>query len=118
MSSKENLKDSSWMRVEKARSVNRPTCFDYVDFLFSNFIELHGDRNYADDKSIVGGIAMLDDIPVTVIGQQKGRNTDENIERNFGMSSPEGYRKALRLAKQAEKFRRPIVFLIDTPGAY
>lgn len=109
--------DEIWEHVLKARSVHRPTALDYINKMFSNFIEFHGDRSYGEDKSIVGGIALLDDMPVTIIGQQKGRNTEENIERNFGMTHPEGYRKALRLMKQAEKFHRPIVCFVDTPGA-
>ncbi len=106
-----------WAHVNKARSVNRPTSLDYINSIFTNFVELHGDRSFRDDKAIIGGIALLDGIPVTVIGQQKGRNIEENIERNFGMPNPEGYRKALRLMKQAEKFKRPIICFIDTPGA-
>ena len=110
--------DDIWEHVMKARSVHRPTALDYINKVFTNFIEFHGDRCYSDDKSIVGGIAFLDDMPVTVIGQQKGRDTEENIQRNFGMTSPEGYRKALRLMKQAEKFQRPIICFVDTPGAW
>lgn len=109
---------TAWDRVLLARHQNRPTACDFIDHIFDDFIELHGDRLYADDKSIVGGIGMLNGIPVTVIAQQKGRNLDENLERNFSMPHPEGYRKSLRLMKQAEKFRRPIITIIDTPGAY
>jgi acetyl-CoA carboxylase carboxyl transferase subunit alpha len=109
---------TAWDRVVLARKSDRPKSLDYMNLIFSDFIELHGDRCFADDKSIVGGIAMLDDIPVTVIGQQKGKSTAENIERNFGMTNPDGYRKALRLMKQAEKFNRPVITFIDTPGAY
>ncbi|MBP3503116.1 MAG: acetyl-CoA carboxylase carboxyltransferase subunit alpha [Clostridia bacterium] len=107
-----------WEKVGLARKADRPKSLDYINLIFSDFMELHGDRNFADDKSIIGGIAMLEDTPVTIIGQQKGKTTAENIERNFGMTNPEGYRKALRLMKQAEKFDRPIVTFIDTPGAY
>ena len=109
---------TAWDRVNLARQLERPKALDYIETIFNDFIELHGDRNFADDKSIVGGIAMLDDIPVTVIGEQKGKKAKENMERNFGMPNPEGYRKALRLMKQAEKFKRPIITFIDTPGAY
>ena len=109
---------SAWDRVLVARQVDRPKSSDYIENIFDDFIEFHGDRYFGDDKSIIGGIAMLKDIPVTVIGEQKGKNAKENIERNFGMPNPEGYRKALRLMKQAEKFKRPIITFIDTPGAY
>lgn len=101
-----------------ARHARRPTTLDFIKLIFDDFIELHGDRHYGDDKAMVGGIALFQGIPVTVIGHQKGKNTKENIYRHFGMAHPEGYRKALRLMKQAEKFRRPIITLIDTPGAY
>lgn len=109
---------SAWDRVNIARKAERPKSLDYINKIFTNFIELHGDRYFGDDKSIIGGIAELDEIPVTVIGEQKGKNAKENIERNFGMPNPEGYRKALRLMKQAEKFNRPIICFVDTPGAY
>ena len=109
---------SAWDRVLVARQVDRPKSSDYIENIFNDFIEFHGDRCFGDDKSIIGGIALLKDIPVTVIGEQKGKNAKENIERNFGMPNPEGYRKALRLMKQAEKFNRPIITFIDTPGAY
>lgn len=111
-------KITAWDRVTLARELDRPKALDYLNSLFKDFIELHGDRNFGDDKSIVGGIATLDGKPVTVIGEQKGKNVRENMERNFGMPEPEGYRKALRLMKQAEKFKRPIITFIDTPGAY
>ena len=111
-------KITAWEKVTLARELDRPKAMDYIKSLFQNFIELHGDRNFGDDKSIVGGIATLEGIPVTVIGEQKGKNVKENMERNFGMPEPEGYRKALRLMKQAEKFKRPVVTFIDTPGAY
>ena len=107
-----------WERVVLARKADRPKALDYINLIFTDFMELHGDRLFADDKSIIGGIGLLNEIPVTVIGQQKGKTTSENIERNFGMTNPEGYRKALRLMKQAEKFKRPIITFIDTPGAY
>ena len=111
-------KITAWEKVQLARQLERPKALDYINNLFDEFIELHGDRNFADDKSIIGGIATLDGKPVTVIGEQKGKNSKENLERNFGMPNPEGYRKALRLMKQAEKFNRPIITFIDTPGAY
>ena len=105
-------------RVQLARHPKRPFTLDYVERTFSDFIELHGDRAYRDDEAIVGGWARLDGETVMVIGHQKGRDMKENMRRNFGMAHPEGYRKALRLMQQAEKFGRPIVTLIDTPGAY
>ena len=111
-------KISAWDRVKIARESERPKALDYIESIFENFIELHGDRNFGDDKSIIGGIATLEGMAVTVIGEQKGKNSKENIKRNFGMPNPEGYRKALRLMKQAEKFNRPIITFIDTPGAY
>lgn len=111
-------KKSAWERVELARGKKRPTGKDYIDTLFENFYELHGDRLFADDSAVVGGIAYFKGKPVTVIAQEKGRGTKENIAHNFGMCSPEGYRKALRLMKQAEKFKRPVICLVDTPGAY
>ena len=111
-------KITAWDKVTLARQLDRPKSLDYINSLFEDFIELHGDRNFGDDKSIVGGIATLDGKPITVIGEQKGKNVKENMERNFGMPDPEGYRKALRLMKQAEKFKRPIITFIDTPGAY
>jgi acetyl-CoA carboxylase carboxyl transferase subunit alpha len=107
-----------WDRVQIARHASRPTTLDYINRLFTNFFECHGDRAYGDDKAIVGGIAKYKDIPVTVIGHQRGKDTKENIKRNFGMPHPEGYRKALRLMYQAEKFNRPIITFIDTKGAY
>lgn len=107
-----------WEKVKLARMPLRPTGLDYIDHIFHNFVELHGDRYFGEDRAIVGGIAFLGNLPVTVIAQQKGRNTKENIERNFSMPHPEGYRKALRLMKQAEKFHRPIICFIDTPGAF
>jgi acetyl-CoA carboxylase carboxyl transferase subunit alpha len=105
-------------RIQIVRHPKRPTFLDYVGMICTNFIELHGDRSYRDDPAMVGGIAYLDNIPVTVIGQQKGRDTKENIFRNFGLPHPEGYRKALRLMEQANKFDRPIICLVDVVGAY
>jgi acetyl-CoA carboxylase carboxyl transferase subunit alpha len=105
-------------RVQVARHPRRPYTLDYVEMVFDDFVELHGDRMFRDDDSIVGGWARLDGESVMLIGQQKGRDMKENLRRNFGMPHPEGYRKALRLMKQAEKFGRPVVTLIDTPGAY
>ncbi|WP_244833059.1 acetyl-CoA carboxylase carboxyltransferase subunit alpha [Clostridium sp. BJN0001] len=112
------LSSSAWDKVQIARYKDRPTGKYYIDNIFTDFIELHGDRNFGDDKSIIGGIGFFLGRPVTVISITKGSNTNENIERNFGMPNPEGYRKALRLMKQAEKFKRPIICLIDTPGAF
>lgn len=109
---------SSWERVNIARFKDRPNTLDYVERFIDGFIEFHGDRYFGDDPAIVGGIGIFQGIPVTVIGHQKGNNTKENIMRNFGMASPEGYRKALRLMKQAEKFNRPILTFIDTSGAF
>lgn len=111
-----NLKP--WDRVQVARHQERPTTLDYIDIIFTDFIEFHGDRLYGDDEAIVSGIAYYQDEPVTVIGHQRGRDTKENIRRNFGMPHPEGYRKALRHMKQANKFNRPIICFIDTKGAY
>lgn len=109
---------TAWERVKTARLLERPTSLFYINRIFDNFIELHGDRKFGDDPGIVCGIGKLVDTPVTVIGIQKGRNTKENIKRNFGMPNPEGYRKALRFMKQAEKFKRPVICFIDTPGAF
>jgi acetyl-CoA carboxylase carboxyl transferase subunit alpha len=110
-----NLKP--WQRVQMARHQDRPTSLDYIGELFTDFLEFHGDRNYGDDEAIVAGIAYYKDMPVTIIGHQRGKNTKENIRRNFGMPHPEGYRKALRHMKQADKFNRPIICFIDTKGA-
>lgn len=107
-----------WDRVQIARHPERPTTLDYISYLFTDFFECHGDRYYGDDQAIVGGIAKYHGLSVTVIGHQRGKDTKENIRRNFGMPHPEGYRKALRLMKQAEKFSRPIICFIDTKGAY
>lgn len=119
---KSNLKSKihlgAWEKLNIARLIERPTSLDFIEEIFDDFIELHGDRHFADDKCIVGGIATLNSMAVTIVGQQRGRNTKENIERNFGMPQPEGYRKALRLMKQAEKFNRPIICFVDTKGAY
>jgi acetyl-CoA carboxylase carboxyl transferase subunit alpha len=104
--------------VRLARHNKRPTTRDYIEHAIDDFIELHGDRRFADDPAMVAGIGFLEGIPVTILGQQKGKNVKENIRRNFGMAHPEGYRKALRLMKQAERFGRPVITLIDTPGAY
>jgi acetyl-CoA carboxylase carboxyl transferase subunit alpha len=109
---------SSWQIVQLARHPKRPYTLDYIQYMVTDFDELHGDRNFGDDPAIVGGIARLDGMPVMVIGQQKGRTTKEKLYRNFGMPHPEGYRKALRLMKLAEQFDIPIITLIDTPGAY
>lgn len=109
---------TAWERVKIARGNERPTSIDYIGHIFDRFLELHGDRLCRDDGAIVGGIAMINGIPVTVIGQQKGRNIKQNMKRNFGMPYPEGYRKALRLMKQAEKFHRPVICFVDTPGAF
>lgn len=111
-------KITAWERVKIARGTERPTTIDYIGSIFDRFLELHGDRMNGDDGAIVGGIATIDGIPVTVIGQQKGRNIKQNMKRNFGMPYPEGYRKAMRLMKQAEKFHRPVICFIDTPGAF
>lgn len=111
-----NLKP--WDRVQIARLQERPTTLDYIPYIFDSFMELHGDRNFRDDPAMIGGIGFLNGRAVTVIGQQRGKDTKDNIYRNFGMSHPEGYRKALRLMKQAEKFNRPIFTFIDTKGAY
>ncbi|KAB2334209.1 acetyl-CoA carboxylase carboxyl transferase subunit alpha [Bacillus mesophilum] len=107
-----------WDRVQIARHPQRPTTLDYISELFEGFFECHGDRVFGDDEAIVGGIARFKGLPVTVIGHQRGKDTKENIRRNFGMPHPEGYRKAMRLMKQAEKFNRPIICFIDTKGAY
>ncbi len=107
-----------WQRVQLARHPDRPYTLDYIYAMTDEFVELHGDRNYKDDKAIVGGIARIDDYKVMIIGHQKGRDTKSNLYRNFGMPNPEGYRKALRLMKLAEKFNKPIITMIDTPGAF
>jgi acetyl-CoA carboxylase carboxyl transferase subunit alpha len=114
----EMTKLSAWDKVLLARHPKRPKAKDFINYISLDFIELHGDRLFSDDQSIIGGIGSIDGIVFTIIAQQKGSNVEENISRNFGMPHPEGYRKALRLMKQAEKFNRPILTLIDTPGAY
>ncbi|HEY4566768.1 MAG TPA: acetyl-CoA carboxylase carboxyl transferase subunit alpha [Savagea sp.] len=108
----------AWERVQVARHPERPTTLDYIEHLVEDFMELHGDRFHGDDAAIVGGIGRFNGTPVTIIGHQRGKDTKENVRRNFGMPHPEGYRKALRLMKQAEKFGRPIICFIDTKGAY
>jgi len=110
--------EMAWRRVELARHPDRPYAMDYITRIFDNFIELHGDRYFGDDAAIVGGLGFLNGQPVTIIANQKGRSLKENMKRNHGMANPEGYRKALRLAKQAEKFHRPIITFVDTSGAY
>lgn len=112
----ENL--TPWQRVQLARHPRRPYTLDYIDMLMTDFLEIHGDRHFADDKAIVGGLATLDGEKIMVIGHQKGRDTKENLVRNFGSAHPEGYRKAMRLMYMAEKFAIPVVTFIDTPGAY
>jgi acetyl-CoA carboxylase carboxyl transferase subunit alpha len=107
-----------WQKVQLARHPDRPYTMDYIASMTKEFVELHGDRTFRDDKAIIGGFARLDDHAVVIIGHQKGRDTKSNVYRNFGMPNPEGYRKALRLMKLAEKFRKPVITLLDTPGAY
>lgn len=107
-----------WQKVQLARHPDRPYTLDYITMMTTDFVELHGDRNFRDDKAIVGGFALLDNDPVMIIGQQKGRDTKSNLYRNFGMATPEGYRKASRLMRLAAKFKKPIITLLDTPGAY
>jgi acetyl-CoA carboxylase carboxyl transferase subunit alpha len=108
----------TWKRVELARHPERPYALDYIHRIFDGFIELHGDRYFGDDPAIIGGLGFLDGRPLTILANQKGRSLKENMYRNHGMANPEGYRKALRLAREAEKFRRPIVTFVDTAGAY
>lgn len=110
--------NAAYEKVKIARSNKRPTSVDYIGQILTDFIELHGDRRFADDGAIVGGIALLEGMPVTVIGIEKGRNTKERMQHSFGSPNPEGYRKALRLMKQAEKFHRPVICFVDTSGAY
>lgn len=109
---------NAWQTVQVARHIQRPRTLDYIEHIFTDFIELHGDRHFAEDKSIIGGLAKFDKQPVMIIGHQKGRDTKENLERNFGMPRPEGYRKALRLMHLAEKFKLPVITFVDTNGAY
>ena len=110
--------ETAWQKVQIARANNRKTSLDYIEKIFDEFIELHGDRCYGDDKAMVCGLGRIENQNYTIIAEQKGRNTRENIERNFGMPNPESYRKAIRIMKQAEKFNRPIITFIDTKGAY
>lgn len=114
----EKAKLSAWEKVEIARNPRRKTSLDYIDETFDEFIELHGDRNCSDDKAIVCGLGRIENQNYTIIAEQKGRTTKENIERNFGMPNPESYRKAIRFMKQAEKFKRPVITFVDTKGAY
>ena len=107
-----------WQRVQLARHPDRPYTLDFINLMTTDFVELHGDRHFGDDKAMVGGFAKLDEYKVMLIGQQKGRDTKSNVYRNFGMANPEGYRKALRLMKLAEKFNKPVITMLDTPGAY
>ena len=109
---------SRWQTAQIARHINRPFTMDYLNLIFTEFVELHGDRNFGDDHAIVGGLARLEGEPVMVIGHQKGRDTKEKVFRNFGMPNPEGYRKALRLMEMAERFKLPIITFVDTPGAF
>lgn len=109
---------SAWQKVQIARHPQRPYTLDYIKMICSDFIELHGDRLFGDDKALIGGLAIIDGVKVMIMGHQKGRDTKENIIRNFGCAHPEGYRKAMRLMRMAEKFKLPIIVLIDTPGAY
>ncbi len=115
---KKNKELTPYERLKEARSLDRPGIFDYIEELFEDFFELHGDRLYRDDPSLIGGIASFNKTTVMVIGHRKGKNINENISCNFGMSSPEGYRKAVRLMKMAEKFGWPVITFVDTPGAY
>ena len=109
---------SRWQRVQLARHPKRPRSLDYINLMMTDFVELHGDRGFADDKAVIGGFAKLGNSPVMVVGQQKGKDTKENLYRNFGMCNPEGYRKGLRLMQLAARFGKPIIILIDTPGAF
>lgn len=118
MAGKDSSQKTAWEHVQLSRKSDRPVATDYIEAIFDDFIEFHGDRYFGDDGAVIGGIALFHGKPVTVIGQQKGKTTKENISRNFGMPSPEGYRKALRLMKQAETFHRPIICFVDTPGAF
>ncbi len=114
----ETTPNPTWARVQLARHPKRPHTLDYITRIFTGFVELHGDRTFADDAAIVGGMAFFEGRPMMVIGQQKGRDTKQKLHRNFGMPKPEGYRKALRLMRIADKFQRPIITFLDTPGAY
>ena len=112
------MKESNWTKLKLARSSDRKRSSDYINEIFNSFIEFHGDRKYGDDNSIIAGIGMIEGRAVTIIAQEKGKNTKEQIYRNFGMTNPEGYRKALRIMKQAEKFNRPIITFVNTSGAF
>lgn len=114
----QNNEDIIWDKVNLARHKDRPNAKFYIENIFDDFIELHGDRSFRDDRAVIGGIGSVNNINVTVIGINKGKTTKENIDTNFGMAHPEGYKKSLRLMKQAEKFKRPIICFIDTPGAF
>ena len=114
----QNNEDIIWDKVNLARHKDRPNAKFYIENIFDDFIELHGDRSFRDDRAIIGGIGSINNINVTIIGINKGKNTKENIDMNFGMVHPEGYKKALRLMKQAEKFKRPVICFVDTPGAF
>lgn len=118
MKNKQQNTISAWERVEKARDPQRPSTMEYIDLIFEDVIELHGDRAFADDRAVFCGLGRLGKQAVTIIGIRKGRTVEENVASNFGMVHPEGYRKALRFMKQAEKFKRPVITFIDTPGAY
>ena len=118
MAEEETNREKAIDIVKLARHTKRPTTLDYIKYMITEFLEFHGDRRFCDDLAIVGGIGFLNDIPVTVIGHQKGRNVKEHMKRNFGMAHPEGYRKAMRLMEEAERFGRPVINFIDTPGAY
>ena len=109
---------TAWQRTLLARHIKKPTMLDYIEMIFSDFVELHGDRYFGDDRALIGGLGKLEGESVVLIGYQKGRDTKENLQRNFGMAHPEGFRKSLRLLKLAEKFRKPVISFIDTPGAY
>ncbi len=111
-------KRSAWEVVQIARDIKRPTSQYYIENIFTDFVELHGDKHFADDAAMIGGIGMLDGVPVTVVGQEKGVTLSEKAQRNFGSANPEGYRKTLRLMKQAEKFHRPVICVVDTQGAF
>ncbi len=118
LAEKTNRNLTRWQRVELARHPDRPHALDFIELMTTDWIEVHGDRAFGDDKAVVAGMAKIDDIKVVIIGQQKGRSTKDNIYRNFGMPNPEGYRKALRVMQLAEKFGLPVITLLDTPGAY
>ncbi|RPJ03240.1 MAG: acetyl-CoA carboxylase carboxyl transferase subunit alpha, partial [Spirochaetaceae bacterium] len=114
----EGTNNVAWKKVELARNMDRPTTLDYIPLIFDDFLELHGDRHFSDDPAMIGGIAKLAGKPCTIIGHQRGRNLKENLKRNGGMCLPDGYRKAMRLVRQAEKFGRPVISFVDTQGAF